>query len=272
MLKRFTAFAFTFTLLGSAFAAFAAPRHTTKANIKGEEITYAAEGTTCKGYVAYDASKKGKRPAVLVVPEWWGCNEYARVRARKLAELGYIAIAVDMYGEGKQADNPKDAGAAATPFYTDPKLGFSRIQAALTKIKTYPQTDEKRIAAIGYCFGGAMVLNAAKMGADLLGVVSFHGGLKTVPAAKGSVKAKILVCHGLADKFVSDADIKSFRHNLDSVAVKYQFLTYPDAMHAFTNPASTDNGKKFGIPVAYNAAADKKSWEDMKAFLKATFK
>jgi dienelactone hydrolase len=242
------------------------------AAIKGEEVTYAsADGTTLKGYVAFDASQKGKRPAIVVVPEWWGNNDYSRMRARKLAALGYIAIAVEIYGDGKIASNPTDAMAYATPFYKDPSLGKARIEAAVIKIKTYPETDGNKIAAIGYCFGGSMVLNAAKMGMDFKGVVSFHGGLNTVPAAKGSTKANILVCNGAADKFVSAEDIKNFRNNLDSLKVPYTFIDYPDALHAFTNPESTANGKKFNMAIAYNEAADKKSWNDMQYFFKKIF-
>jgi len=240
--------------------------------IKGEEVTYSsADGTTLKGYVAYNEKQKGKRPAIIVVPEWWGNNDYSRMRARKLAELGYIAIAADIYGNGKIGATPAEAQALATPFYKDPQLGKSRIEAAEKKIKSYPETDQDKIAAIGYCFGGSMVLNAAKMGMDFKGVVSFHGGLATVPATKGSTTAKILVCNGAADKFISEADIKNFRSNLDSLQVPYTFIDYPNATHAFTNPASTANGKKFNMPIEYNEAADKKSWDDMKQFFVVIF-
>ncbi|MFM2359095.1 MAG: hypothetical protein RLY16_1088 [Bacteroidota bacterium] len=242
-------------------------------SIVGEEVTYSdASGTALKGYVAYDGKIKGARPAVLVIHEWWGINDYARKRADMLAALGYIAIAVDMYGDAKQGNTPQEAGALATPFYKDPKLAYSRVEAALNKIKTYPQTDAKNIAAIGYCFGGSMVLNAAKLGMNLKGVVSFHGGLAGVPATTGTTKAKILVCHGAADKFISDAELTGFKANLDSVKVNYTFKSYPDATHAFSNPEATEKGKKFNIPIAYNAEADKNSWNDMKAFLENIFK
>ena len=240
-------------------------------NITGEEVTYTCNGVTMKSYVAYNAAQKGKRPAIVVVPEWWGNNEYSRRRARMLASLGYIAIAADIYGDGKTAADPKTAQEYATPFYKDPSLGKACIEAAITKLKSYPQTREGQIAAIGYCFGGSMVLNAAKLGTDLKGVVSFHGGLQTAPATKGSVKGKILVCNGAADKFVSADDITSFKQNLDDNGVSYKFINYPGALHAFTNPASTANGKKFNMPIAYNEAADKRSWLDMKAFLKSIF-
>jgi dienelactone hydrolase len=240
--------------------------------IKGEEVTYTgADGVVQKGYVAYDGSLKKERPAIIIIHEWWGSNAYVRMRADMLAKLGYIAIALDMYGDGKQGPTPPEATALATPFYKDPQLAKSRIEAAIAKIKTYPETNPGKIAAIGYCFGGSMVLNAAKMGMDLKGVVSFHGGLAGVPAVAGVTKAKILVCHGEADKFISPEELKNFRTNLDAEKVSYTFISYPDATHAFTNKESTANGVKFSIPIAYNAAADKKSWEDMKLFFKKIF-
>jgi len=241
------------------------------ASIKGEEITYSDGATILKGYVAYNEEQEGKRPAIIVVPEWWGCGEYVRIRARMLAELGYIAIAVDMYGDGKIANNPGEAQAFAGVFYKDPALGKSRIEAAIKKISSYAQTDVNKLGAIGYCFGGSMVLNAAKLGMDFKGVVSFHGGLAGVPAAPGVTKAKILVCHGGADKFVSDGDIKNFKDNLDAVKVTYAFNSYDGATHAFSNPDATATGKKFSMPIEYNEAADKQSWKDMKEFLGKVF-
>lgn len=242
-----------------------------ESSIKGEEVSYTDGTTTLKGYVAYNEKQQGKRPAIIVVPEWWGNNEYTRMRARMLAELGYIAIAADFYGEGKIAGNPTDAQAFATPFYQDPQLGKSRIEAAVKKLQEYPQTDGGKMGAIGYCFGGSMVLNAAKLGMNFKGVVSFHGGLAGVPATKGTTKAKILVCHGGADKFISAEEIKSFRSNLDSLRVPYIFTSYDGATHAFSNPNATATGKKFNMPIEYNEAADKQSWADMKAFFKKIF-
>ncbi len=244
-----------------------------QSKIIGEEVTYtSSDGVVLKGYVAFDASSKEKRPAIIVVPEWWGCGDYVRMRARKLAELGYIAMAADYYGAGKIAADPKEATALSGPFYANTEMANSRLEAAIAKIKTYGQTNPEKIAAIGYCFGGSMVLNAAKSGIDLKAVVSFHGGLKGIPAIKGKVKSAILVCHGGADKFISADDINIFKSNLDEAQAPYTFLVYENSTHAFTNPAATENGKKFGLPIAYNEAADKKSWADMKAFLETTFK
>ncbi len=244
---------------------------TAKIKLKEENITYTGDNTTMHGYVVYDENKQGPRPAVLVVHEWWGLNDYAKSRARQLAELGYVAMAIDMFGNGKTADNPDDAGKLAGPFYEDTKMAKTRFDAALEKIKTYPQTDTARIGAIGYCFGGAQVLNAAKLGDNLKGVVSFHGNLNVVPANKDLLKAEILVCHGAADPLVLQAEVDQFKKQMDSIGAKYEFKAYEGAVHAFTNPAATAAGEKFNIPIKYDAAADSASWNDMKAFFRRVF-
>jgi dienelactone hydrolase len=209
---------------------------------------------------------------VLVVHEWWGLNDYTKMMARKLAALGYLAMAVDMFGNGKNAANPEEAKELTTPLYKDPQLAKSRLDAAIRKIKEFPQADPNSIAAIGYCFGGGVVLNCAKLGADLKGVVSFHGGLVGVPADKKLLKAKILVCHGGSDKFVSMADADVFKHQLDSIGATYTFKVYANATHAFTNPDATRIGKQFNMPIEYNVQADQDSWNDMKVFLDSVFK
>ncbi len=261
-----------FSLLVIGINSFTVPQKSAS-TIKEENITYKSDSVTLKGFVAYDENVKGKRPAILVVHEWWGLNDYTKMRARKLAELGYIAMAVDLFGNGKNAANPKEAQELTMPFYKNPALGKSRLDAALNKIREYPQTDKSNIAAIGYCFGGAMVLNAAKMGTDLKGIVSFHGGLSiAVPADKNLLSAKILICHGASDKFVSQKDVDAFRHQLDSIGAKYTFIVYPNATHAFTNPDATKIGKEFNMPIEYNPEANKNSWNDMKKFLAGIFK
>jgi dienelactone hydrolase len=238
--------------------------------IKEEPVTYTVDGINFNGYVTYDSNQQGKRPAVLVVHEWWGLTDYPRSRAKQLAELGYIAMAVDMYGDGKTGEDPKTAQALATPYYKDPTLSKTRLDAAINKLKTFPQTDASKMAAIGYCYGGFIVLNAAKLGADLKGVVSFHGDLSGVPVNKNLLKAKILVCHGEADQFVNP-EVAGFKMSMDSAGVDYTFKSYPNATHAFTNPAATEKGKKFNMPIEYNAAADAASWNDMKAFFAKIF-
>ena len=246
-------------------------KDSTTVAIKEDSVTYTLDGKMFKGYVVFDSNKQDKRPGVLVVHEWWGLNEYPRKRAKQLAELGYIAMAVDMYGDGKTADDPQTAQELATPFYKDPQLAKTRLDAALNKLKEYKQVDTANIAAIGYCYGGFVILNAAKLGADLKGVVSFHGNLSGVPVNKQLLKAKILVCHGAADQFVKQTEVDAFKHSMDSAGVDYSFKAYPNATHAFTNPAATEKGKKFNMPIEYNAAADTASWNDMKDFLNRIF-
>jgi dienelactone hydrolase len=234
--------------------------------IKEEAVTYAVNGTTLKGYIAYDENKPGTRPIVLVVPEWWGLTEYPRLRAKMLAEMGYLAIAVDMYGDGKLAENPEEAQREAMPFYPNPHLGKERLDAALVKAKTFAMADTTQVAAIGYCFGGSMVLNYAKMGAPLAGVVSFHGNLEGAPATNG-IKTRFLICHGAADNFVPQPQVDAFKKSMDSAEISYTFKTYENATHAFTNPKATEMGAKFKMPIQYDAAADTASWNDMKTFL-----
>ena len=241
-------------------------------NIREEVVSYTAGGVTLKGFVAYDANITGKRPAILIVHEWWGLNDYPKMRARKLAELGYIAMAVDVFGDGKTASNPTEAQELTTPFYKDPSLASARLDAALNRIKEYKQTDSQNIAVIGYCFGGYVALNYAKLGADVKGVVSFHGGLGGAPVNKNLLKAKVLVCHGASDKFVSQKDAEGFKHKLDSIGADNTLKIYPNATHAFTNPAATETGKKFNMPIEYNAEADRDSWNDMKVFFNKIFK
>lgn len=237
-----------------------------------ESVTYKDDTTTLQGVIAYDANDSSKRPIVLVVPEWWGVEEFTRSKATELVRLGYIAMAVDMYGNGKVADNPKDALAWATPFYADPQMAKKRLAAALDEVKKHPRADASRVAAIGFCFGGSMILNAAKMGEDLKAVVSFHGGLEGVPPQKDKLKSRILVCHGGNDSFVPQAQVEAFKKQLDSVGASYEFIVYPGATHAFTNPKADENARKFNMPIAYDPAADSASWKDMKTFLEKNLK
>lgn len=239
---------------------------TKQPGVKEENISYTGDNITMKGFVAFDSSSDAKRPAVLIIPEWWGLNEYPKMRARELAKLGYIAMAMDMYGEGLVTDSPSTAGKLATPFYSNPQKALTRIEAALAALKNFKQTDTGKIAAIGYCFGGGMVLNAARLGEPLKGVVSFHGSLVGTPANKDLLKAKVLVCHGADDPFVPKEEVDKFKKQMDSIKADYTFNAYPGAVHAFTNPNATEAGKKWNIPIAYNAAADSASWKDMKAF------
>jgi len=242
--------------------------------IKGTPVEYTVGSTVLKGYLAYDENAKGKRPGVLVVHEWWGHNEYTRKRALMLAELGYTALALDMYGDGKQAKHPDEAGKFASEvlkhFNED---GKARFLAAEEFLKKQPTVDPANIAAIGYCFGGGVVLNMARQGADLKGVASFHGSLAAVqPAEPGAVKAKIRVYNGADDKFTTPETIETFKKEMTDAKADFKFISYPGAVHAFTNPDATKLGLKFKLPLAYNAKADKESWADMTIFLKEIFK
>jgi dienelactone hydrolase len=242
------------------------------AEIKGEEVSYTSDGVTLKGYLAYNDAMNEKRPGILVVHEWWGHNEYARKRARMLAELGYTALAVDMYGDGKQAAHPDDAGKFAGELFKNIPVAKGRFLAAMEFLKTHETVDARNIGAIGYCFGGGVVLAMARMGIDVKGVVSFHGSLATpAPAKEGDVKARVLVCHGAADSFVSKEDITAIKKEMRDAKVDFTFKAYPKAKHSFTNPDADEYAKKFNLGVAYNAKADKASWNDMKAFFKKTF-
>lgn len=243
------------------------------AAIKGEEVQYKDGGVVMKGYLAYDDAVKGKRPGVLVVHEWWGHNEYTRQRARMLAELGYTALALDMYGDGKTADHPDTAGKFSGEVRKNMPAMQARFNAARKLLAGHPTVDAKRIGAIGYCFGGGVVLEMARSGADLAGVVTFHGDLSTAqPAKPGKVRARLLVLNGEADPFVSADAIAAFKKEMDSAKVNYRFVNYPGAKHSFTNPGATALGEKFNLPLVYNPAADKASWDEMQGFFKDVFK
>ncbi|MEO6818513.1 MAG: dienelactone hydrolase family protein [Ginsengibacter sp.] len=244
----------------------------TKDDIKihEEPITFSLNGKMHIGYFSYDENQKGTRPGILVVPEWWGLNDYTRSRAKQLAELGYAAMAIDIYGGGEQGNTPPTALALATPFHQNPALGKPIIDAAIDKLKSMPHVDAANIAAIGYCFGGYILLNAVKLGADLKGMVSFHGGLQGVPPNKDLIKAKILVCHGDADEY-DNPHLPKFKQDMADANIDYDLKVYADATHAFTNPVSTEKGIEFNIPIEYNEAADKDSWNDMKVFFKVVF-
>ena len=240
--------------------------------LKEQTVSVHADGDTLICYVAYNDTIKGKRPAVLVIPEWWGLNEYPRKRARMLAQLGYVAMAVDMFGNARVADSPAAAMAYSGPFYKNPLKAKVRIDSAIAKLKTFDVVDPDNIGAIGYCFGGGVLLNTVRLGDDLKGVVSFHGSLIGTPARKDLLKSKILVCHGNADQFVTAKDVAQFKKQMDSIGASYTFIGYDGATHAFTNPESTTNGQKFKMPIAYNPTADTASWNAMKGFFAALFK
>jgi dienelactone hydrolase len=240
--------------------------------IVGGTVEYKANGTTLKGYIAYDDSIKGKRPGVLIVPEWWGLNDYVKKRADMIAGLGYTALAVDMFGEGKSTEHPEDASKFVSEVMSNMGIGEKRFGAALELLKKQPTVDPDDIAAIGYCFGGAIVLHMARTGSDLDGVVSFHGNLSSMhTAAPGTIKARILVLAGGDDEFVPQDQIDAFKKEMDAAGADYELVIYPGAKHSFTNPDADKYGKQHNMPVAYNKEADEKSWAQMKEFLKSVF-
>ncbi|HXX56578.1 MAG TPA: dienelactone hydrolase family protein [Thermodesulfovibrionales bacterium] len=257
-------FIFSLVVTAGGFAA--------KQDIEGKAVSYSAQGVVMKGYLAYDKGISGRRPGVLVVHEWWGLNDYTRKRARMLAEMGYTALALDMYGGGKQAIHPDDAGKFSSELMKNFDVAKARFMAALDFLKQQPTVDPLRIAAIGYCFGGGVVLNMAREGVDLKGVASFHGGLNAVkPAQPGAVKAKVLVLHGADDKFITPEQIDAFKNEMKNAGVDYRFIAYPGAIHGFTNPEADEYAKKFNLPLGYNAEADRKSWEELEKFLSTIF-
>lgn len=238
-----------------------------QAGIKTETVKYKAGDTTLVGYLAYDDATETKRPGVLVVHEWWGLNDYAKKRAEQLAREGYVAFAVDMYGDGKSTPHPEDAGKWAAAVGQNKQLRRDRFLAGWEVLKGHKLTQPNKIAAIGYCFGGSTVLAMALSGADLKGVVSFHGSLPQEPA-EATPKAKILVCHGADDSFITPEQIQTFQTNLRKSGADWEFISYGGALHSFTVP----DAAKAGIDaLAYNADADRRSWEAMRDFFKEIF-
>jgi dienelactone hydrolase len=243
------------------------------AAVQTKEIPYqAADGTRLIGYYAFDDAVKGPRPGVVVVHEWWGLNDYARRRARELAELGYAALAIDMYGDGKHTQHAHEAKAWMTDAVSNAAASMTRAQAGLELLKAQAEVDPARVAAIGYCFGGKIVLDMARAGMDLDGVVSFHGVLAGAPAEKGKVKARVLVLNGAADTFISADDIKGFKKEMDAARVNYRFVNYPNARHGFTSTDADRLAKENNLDLAYNAKADKASWKEMQKFFRDIFR
>jgi len=241
-----------------------------RAELVKKPIEYKQGDATLRGYLVYDDKTSDKQPGVVVVPEWWGLTNYEKHRAEQLAELGYVALAADIYGDGQTTDDPKEAGKMAGKFRGDRKLMRDRVRAALDTLKAQPQVDPSKTAAIGYCFGGSCVLELARSGADVNGVVSFHGALDTpMPAKKGDVKAKILVLHGADDPMVSQEQVQAVEKEFTDAGADLKVVQYPGAVHAFSNPDADKHNIK---GVAYNKEADEKSWQAMKELFEQIFK
>lgn len=246
------------------------------AKIVTKSVAYEHAGVKLEGFLAYDDEKvsSAKRsPGVLVVPEWWGLNDYAKSRAEQVAKLGYVAFATDMYGAGVVTTDAKKAGELAGQFYGKPLMA-ERAAAGLAQLVKSGLVDEKRVAAIGYCFGGATVQALAYSGASLAGIVSFHGSLIPASAeAAKSNKAKFLVCHGAVDPFIKAEELAAFTKSMNDGKFDYQFVSYAGAIHAFTNPQADEVAKAAGLVggIGYNAAADKRSWGHMRSFFNEIF-
>ncbi|HEX6794750.1 MAG TPA: dienelactone hydrolase family protein [Casimicrobiaceae bacterium] len=244
------------------------------ASIKEMPVTYRDGETTMKGFVVYDTAKKGKRPGIVMVHEWWGITKHMHNEAHRLARQGYTAFLADMYGDGRTADNPKDASALSGSVMKDPKVMEARFNAAREELAKQPTVDPARIGAVGYCFGGAVVINMARAGADLDGVVGFHAslGLNTPAPAPGTVKAKVLVLNGADDPFAKKEQYATLKADMDAAKADYRVIEYPGAVHAFTNPEATALGKKFNLPLRYDAKVNKEAEGEASKFFTAVFK
>lgn len=243
------------------------------AAVVGQDVEYSVGDVTLKGYLVFDDEVDFPRPGVLVVPEWWGQDDFARSRARQLAKDGYVALAVDMYGEGRVVDTPQEAGELAGGIYADmPGVGQERFRAAYEFLQSQPNVNPDNIAAIGYCFGGSVVLRMVRLGLPLKGVASFHGNLEAPePAAPGAVNARVLVLTGEADPMVPAEQVDAFEEEMTAAGADYHVVRYPGATHSFTNPKATERGKTFGLPIAYDEATATDSWQKTLDFLKEVF-
>jgi dienelactone hydrolase len=245
------------------------------AGILTKTVEYDHGGTKFDGFLAYSssASSDAKRPGVLVIPEWWGLNDYVKGRAKELADMGYVALVADMYGGGVNTTDAKKAKELAGPLYGSPEMA-ARAQAALDQLLKTSLVDPNKVAAIGFCFGGSTCQALAYTGAPLAGIVSFHGGLiQPSPDALKNIRCKILMLNGAIDPTVKPEAIASFMAALDSAHVDYQFINYSGALHAFTNPDATKLGEKNGMSstVGYNETAARRSWQQMRVFFDEIF-
>lgn len=241
------------------------------AEIQTKEISYQVNDTPLTGFVAWDDSLQGKLPGVLVVHEWWGHNEYARNRAIDLAKEGYVGFALDMYGDNKLAQHPDDAGKYMKEVMGRYEEMRQRFNAAKNELQKMHAVDADKIAAIGYCFGGAVVLNIARDDNDLVGVVSFHGNLDPVIERDTDITTPVLAFNGAKDPFVSKESIENFKKEMKARNARFKFVNFRGAKHSFTNKDATKVGKEFNLPLEYNKKADRKSWKAMNKFLSARF-
>jgi dienelactone hydrolase len=237
------------------------------AEIRAEPVRYEANGTSLVGSITYDDALGAKPAGVVIFPEWWGANDYPKSRAKMLAQLGYVALVADMYGDGKTTADPKEAGALAQQIYGKPDVMVARAKAAVQQLKMSGRCDPQRVAAIGYCMGGSIALNLARTGEDLQAIVGFHCGLASrVPAGEpGTIKAKILVMNGADDKMVSPEETQKFEDEMRTAQADWELVLFGNAVHAYSNPAA-DKYKDIGS-LGYSPTADRRSWELMRLML-----
>jgi dienelactone hydrolase len=240
------------------------------AKVVTKDISYQADGKTMKGYLAYDDAKSGPQPGVLVIHEWWGLNDYTKMRTRELAEMGYVAFAADMFGDGMTTRDPKEAQAWSSGVSKEEGALAGRSKAGLEVLKKQPGVDAKHLAAIGFCFGGTTVLRLAYSGEPLDAAVTFHGGLVAPTDAEAkAIKTHLLVLHGNEDHFIKPETIESLKKTLDANNVDWYMVTYAHAVHAFTNPEADS----FKIPgIGYNKEAATRSWDEMQRFFREEMK
>jgi dienelactone hydrolase len=245
-----------------------------QAAIKEEPVTYTDGQTTMKGFLVYDDAVTGKRPGIIMVHEWWGITPHIHNEAKKFAQQGYTALIADMYGDAKTADNPKDAGALSGGVMKDPAAMQSRFKAAQALLAKQATVNPQKIGAVGYCFGGAVVLNMARTGDDLVAVAGFHAslGLNTPAPAPGTVKAKILILNGADDPFVKREQYDTLKKDFDAAKADYKIIEYPGAVHAFTNPEATALGEKFHLPLRYDAKVDAEAKAEASKMFDASLK
>ena len=234
-------------------------------SIEHQTLNFKLDGVNHINYLSSPQNSDKKHPAVIVIHEWWGLDAHAKERADTLAQQGYVALALDMYGEGKTVTTPEEAFTLSSGLINDFPLAKQQFLEALKILKQRPNVNSSKIIAIGYCFGGTMVLNMARAGLDLALVSSFHGALSPplITASSDTFKSKVLVFNGEADPYVSKEDIESFKKEMSDLKADYSFTNYKDAIHSFTNKKADENGKKFNLPLAYNKQADEDSWSKL---------
>jgi dienelactone hydrolase len=237
----------------------------------GKEITYESDTTLMRGYIAHNSALKEKRPGIIVVHEWWGHDDFARNKADELAEMGYVALAVDMYGEGKQAEHPEEAMAFSSSVMKNFDTAKQRFMAAMQTLKANENVNPDQISAIGFCFGGSVALSMANAGVDLDAVAVFHSGLGLPVMPSEKLTAKLLIQNGAEDMMITDEQENAFKDQLDAINADYEYIAYEGVKHSFTNKDADSLAKKYELPLAYDKEATEKSWENMKMLFEKVY-